>query len=69
MDNVIFQEQENEVSIHAFQLEVQRITQLEISDEEILREVFHRLIHKVEVFEDSSIEIHNSFKNPLSLGA
>ncbi|MBU5443553.1 recombinase family protein [Paenibacillus sp. MSJ-34] len=69
LENIISQEQENEGSIHAFQLEVQRFTQLEISDEEILREVFHRLIHKVEVFEDGSIEIHYNFKNPLSLGA
>lgn len=38
--------------------------QLEISDEEILREVFHRLIEKVDIFEDGSIEIYYSFINP-----
>ncbi|WP_090799304.1 recombinase family protein [Paenibacillus sp. GP183] len=69
LESVVSQEQENQGSIHAFQLEIERFTQLEISDEEILREVLHRLIERVEVAEDGSIDIHYDFKNPFLMGA
>ncbi|WP_198402179.1 hypothetical protein [Paenibacillus crassostreae] len=50
-------------------MEIERFTQLEILDEEILREVLHRLIDRVEVAEIGSIDIHYDFKNPCLMGA
>lgn len=69
LEGVVSQEQENEGFMKKFQEEVNRFAELEISDEEILRDVLHRLIDKVEIAEDGSIAIYYNFINPLFIGA
>jgi site-specific DNA recombinase len=61
LEIIVSQEQETVEFMKQFQEEIRGFAELEISDEEILRDVLQRLIE--------SIEIHYNFINPLSSGA
>jgi len=52
-----------------FQAEVARFTELDISDEEALRNIFQKLLDRIEVQENGSIRIFYNFKNPMIQGA
>jgi site-specific DNA recombinase len=69
LEIVVSQELESEGSMKQFQEEISRFASLEITDEEILRGLFQRLIERIEIAEDGSIAIHYNFKNPLLMGA
>lgn len=68
LESILSQEQESEEALHAFQKDVEQFVKLEIKDEEILRDMLHRLVDRVEIAEDGSITIHYNFKNPLLMG-
>lgn len=68
LEAIVSQEQMNEGLMKQFQEEVKRFAELEITDEDILREVLQRLIERIEIAEDGSIDIHYNFKNPLLMG-
>ncbi|QCT01793.1 Site-specific recombinase (Resolvase family) [Paenibacillus algicola] len=42
---------------------------LDVNNEEILRDMIHKMINRVDVDEDGSIEISYNFQNPLKQGA
>jgi site-specific DNA recombinase len=69
LEQILLKEKDTEESLSAFKKEVQRFANLDIEDEETLRQVLHKLIEKVEVFADGSITIHYNFKNPMLKGA
>ncbi|WP_145939515.1 hypothetical protein [Paenibacillus glacialis] len=69
LEYLVSNEQENEGSLNAFQQEIKKFVQLELGNEEMLREVLNRLIERVEIAKDGSIDIHYNFKNPLLLRA
>lgn len=69
LEQKLSQEREDKEAIHAFQLEVQRFARLDISDEDILRNILQKLIAEVRVFEGGKIEIVYNFKRPMSAGA
>lgn len=69
IEQLLFQQEDTEKNLLAFQNEVKKFVQLQISDEEMLRQTLHKLIEKIEVSEDGVITIHYNFKNPLSMGA
>ena len=69
LEAVISQEEDNEDIMKQFQEEISRFASLEITDEAMLRELFQRLIERIEIAVDGSITIHYNFKNPLLLGA
>ncbi len=49
----------------AFRKEVERFTDLDISDEQVLKQFLQRLIQTIEVFEDGKIKINYNLSNPL----
>ncbi|GEB32186.1 recombinase family protein [Brevibacillus parabrevis] len=69
LEDLLSKEKDTETSHSAFQREIQLFTQLEIPDEETLRQLLHKLIDKVYVYEDGRIEIHYNFRNPMLKGA
>lgn len=69
LERLISKEKDTEVGLHAFKKEITKFIELNITDEEILRQVLHRLIDKIEVFEDGNITIHYNFQDPMLLGA
>ncbi|ELK39462.1 hypothetical protein ACEF06_20365 [Brevibacillus agri] len=50
--------------LQAFRKEVERFTNLDIDDEQVMKQVLQRLIHKIEVFEGGKIKIHYNLSNP-----
>lgn len=48
---------------------VSRFAELQIDDDEALREVLHRLIVQIEIELNGGVIIHYNFGNPLSAGA
>jgi site-specific DNA recombinase len=49
----------------AFRKEVERFFNLDIDDEQVMKQVLQRLIHKIEMFEGGKIKIHYNLSNPL----
>lgn len=49
----------------AFRKEVERFIDLDISDEQVLKQFLQRLIQTIEVFEDGKIKINYNLSNPL----
>lgn len=49
----------------AFRKEVERFTDLDINDEQVLKQILQRLIRTIEVFEDGKIIINYNLSNPL----
>jgi site-specific DNA recombinase len=69
LEIIVSQEQETVEFMKQFQEEIRGFAELEISDEEILRDVLQRLIESIEIAADGDISIHYNFINPLSSGA
>ncbi|MDF2960677.1 MAG: hypothetical protein K0S39_2412 [Paenibacillus sp.] len=46
-----------------------KLAALDVSNEEILKDMIHKMINRVNVHEDGSIEISYNFQNPLKQGA
>lgn len=49
----------------AFRKEVERFIDLDISEEQVLKQFLQRLIQTIEVFEDGKIKINYNHSNPL----
>ncbi len=49
----------------SFRKEVERFFNLDIDDEQVMKQILQRLIHKIEVFESGKIKIHYNLSNPL----
>ncbi|MBY9077135.1 recombinase family protein [Paenibacillus sp. HN-1] len=65
----IAHEHDTESRVSAFKAELMKFAALEVSNEEILRDMIHKMINRVDVHEDGSIEISYNFQNPLKQGA
>lgn len=61
-------EKDTEEQLRAFRKQISRFTKLDIDDEQVLKQVLQRLIHKIEVSEDGSIKaIHYNISRPQSV--
>ncbi|KZE67269.1 recombinase [Paenibacillus jamilae] len=61
-------EKDTEEQLRAFRKQISRFTRLDIDDEQVLKQVLQRLIHKIEVSEDGSIKaIHYNISRPQSV--
>jgi len=69
LETILSQGEANERIMQQFREEVRRFAELQIDDEEALREVLQRLIERIEIELDGGIVIHYNFGNPLSAGA
>ncbi|KGA95807.1 recombinase [Alkalihalobacillus alcalophilus ATCC 27647 = CGMCC 1.3604] len=58
LQTVLATKKDNTEQLQAFKKEVERFSDLDIEDENILKQVLQRLINKVEVFEEGKIKIH-----------
>lgn len=65
----IAHEHDTESRVSAFKAELMKFAALDVSNEEILRDMIHKMINRVDVHEDGSIEISYNFQNPLKQGA
>lgn len=65
----ITHEHNTESRVSAFKAELVKFAALDVSNEEILRDMIHKMINRVDVHEDGSIEISYNFQNPLKQGA
>ncbi|HZG56679.1 recombinase family protein [Paenibacillus sp.] len=65
----ISHEHDTESRVSAFKAELMKFAALDVSNEEILRDMIHKMINRVDVYEDGSIEISYNFQNPLKKGA
>jgi selenocysteine-specific translation elongation factor len=52
--------------LQAFKKEVERFANLDIDDEQVLKQVLQRLINKIEVYEEGKIKIHYNLSPSLS---
>lgn len=52
--------------LQAFKKEVERFITLDIDDEQVMKQLLQRLIHKIEVFEGGKIKIHYNLSLPLA---
>lgn len=68
LEGIVSQQQENEIFVQKFREEIKRFVEFQIDDEEVLRDVLHRLIQCIEVKDGNEIVIHYRFENPLSPG-
>ncbi|MED4039402.1 recombinase family protein [Niallia taxi] len=57
-------EKDTDSNFHAFEKQINNLLHLNIKDEKILKQILHKLITKIEVFEDGSIKITFNFKKP-----
>lgn len=57
LNDLIEQEQRNEAFMKQFQSELQRFTELDITNEEILCSIFQRLIDRIKIQENGAIII------------
>ncbi|MBD3919383.1 hypothetical protein H8B09_11520 [Paenibacillus sp. PR3] len=69
METVLSQGEANERLMQKFREEVRRFAELQIDDEEALRELLQRFIERIEIELGGGIIIHYNFGNPLSAGA
>ncbi|WP_230986925.1 recombinase family protein [Cohnella fermenti] len=69
LEAVLNQGEASERLMQKFREEVRRFAELQMDDEEALREVLQRLIERIEIELDGRIIIHYNFGNPLSAGA
>jgi site-specific DNA recombinase len=69
LEKVIAKEHDAESSVRAFKEELMKFATLDINNEEVLRDVLHRLIRRVDVYKDGNIEVTYNFQNPLKKGA
>lgn len=65
----ISHEHDTESRVSSFKAELTKFAALDVSNEEILRDMIHKMINRVDVHEDGSIEISYNFQNPLKQGA
>ncbi|WP_018885357.1 recombinase family protein [Paenibacillus massiliensis] len=69
LESLIANKKDTDYQIRAFEKQVSKLLEMDIDNEKVLKQVLHRLIHKIEVYQDSSIKIHFNFMNPHKLGA
>lgn len=65
----IAHEHDTESRVSAFKVELMKFAALDLSNEEMLRDMIHKMINRITVQADGSIEISYNFQNPLKQGA
>lgn len=65
----ITHELNTESRVSVFKAELMKFAALDVSNEETLRDMIHKMINRIEVQFDGSIEISYNFQNPLKQGA
>lgn len=61
-------EENTEYGLATFQMELEKFVNLKLPNNEVLRQMLHNLISKIEVLADGTIAIHYNFRNPILRG-
>ncbi|MCI1693314.1 recombinase family protein [Aneurinibacillus aneurinilyticus] len=69
LESMLENQKDTEQQLRAFKKQVDRFAQLNIDDEQVLKQVLQKLIHKIEVHENGALTIHYNITRPLSAGA
>lgn len=62
-------EHDTESRVTTFKAELMKFAALDVGNEEMLRDMIHKMINRIEVQADGSIKINYNFQNPLKKGA
>lgn len=66
LQSALATKKDNTEQLQAFKKEVERFSDLDIEDENILKQVLQRLINKIEILEEGKIKIHYNLSPSLS---
>lgn len=69
LETLIESRKDTERYLHDFQRQVSKIAKLDFDNEQVLKVIIQKLIHKIEVHADGSIKIIYNIARPASLGA
>ncbi|MGW9123839.1 zinc ribbon domain-containing protein [Paenibacillus chitinolyticus] len=69
LESLIAKRKDTDNHIRAFEKQVSKLLHMDFDNEKVLKQVLHRLIYKIEVYQDSTIKIHFNFLNPNTFGA
>lgn len=68
IESLLETKKDTEEQLRAFRKQISRFTELDIDDEQVLKQVLQKLIQKIEVNEDESIKaIHYNISRPQSV--
>jgi site-specific DNA recombinase len=68
LELILDAQKDTEEQYRAFQKQVAMFAQLDIEDEQVLKQLLHRVIHKIEVHQDGSIKIDYNLTKPQVMG-
>lgn len=69
LETLIDSKKDTDRNLQNFQRQINKIAKLDIDNEQVLKHIIQRLIHKIEVHADDSIKIHYNIARPASVGA
>lgn len=68
LESVLETQKDTEEQFRAFQKKIALFAQLDIEDEQVLKQLLHQVIEKIEVHQDGSIKIHYNIVHPQGMG-
>ncbi|NOU94900.1 hypothetical protein GC093_16965 [Paenibacillus sp. LMG 31456] len=66
--NPFSQRKDTEERFRAFKKQIALFAQLDIDDEQVLKQLLHQVIEKIEVHQDDSIKISYNIAHPQGMG-
>lgn len=68
LETILETQKDTEEQFRAFQKQITLFAQLNIDDENVLKQLLHQVIQKIEVHQDGSIKIHYNIAHPQGMG-
>lgn len=68
LESVLETQKDTEEQFRAFQKKIALFAQLDIDDEQVLKQLLHQVIQKIEVHQDGTIKIHYNIAHPQGMG-
>jgi hypothetical protein len=68
LDSILEAQKDTEEQFRAFQKQIALFAKLDIDDEQVLKQLLHQVIDKIEVHQDGTIKIHYNIAQPQVLG-
>lgn len=68
LEAILETQKDTEEQFRAFQKQITLFAQLDIDDEQVLKQLLHQVIQKIEIHQDGSIKIHYHIAQPQVMG-
>jgi site-specific DNA recombinase len=68
LESILETQKDTEQLFRAFQKQITLFAQLDIDDEQVLKQLLHQVIHKIEIHQDGSIKIDYNLAQPQVMG-